>query len=111
MDAATVGRLDSFTGAVDVLVSRACEPADDRVLGALGDLVDGGEVALRRDRKAGLDDVDTQPRELLRDLDLLLGVELDPRRLLAVSQRRVEDVDPVGGRNLWLSAHSAFSFS
>jgi len=43
---------------------------------------------------------DTQPRELLRDLDLLLSVERDPRRLLAVSQRRVEDVDPVGGRNL-----------
>ena len=40
-----------------------------------------------------------EPRELLGDLDLLLGVERDPGRLLAVAQRGVEDVDLPVGRN------------
>ena len=53
------------------------------------------EVAGRGDREAGLDHVDAQPRELLGDLDLLGGVQRDPGRLLAVSQRGVEDVDAV----------------
>ena len=45
----------------------------------------------RGDREARLDDVDAEPRELVRDLELLLPVQRDPRRLLAVAQRRVED--------------------
>ena len=53
------------------------------------------EVARRGDREARLDHVDAQARELLRDLDLLLRVQRDAGRLLAVPQRRVEDVDPV----------------
>ena len=61
----------------------------------LGDRLDRREVAGRGDREAGLDDVDTQPRELVGDLQLLLDVERDARRLLAVAQRRVEDVDAV----------------
>src|SRR3954468_3225149 len=54
--------------------------------------LDGLEVARRRDREAGLDHVNAKPRELVRDLDLLLLVERDPRRLLAVAQRGVEDL-------------------
>src|SRR5581483_11716520 len=53
------------------------------------------EIPGRGDRKAGLDHVDPEPRELLRDLDLLLRVQRDPGRLLAVPQRRIEDVDPL----------------
>ena len=49
------------------------------------------EVARGGDREAGLDHVDTEPRQLVGDLELLLRVERDPRRLLAVAQRRVED--------------------
>ena len=41
--------------------------------------------------KPGLDHVDAQARELLGDLELLLRVQRDPGRLLAVTQRRVED--------------------
>ena len=67
-----------------------------------GDRLDRLEVARRSDREARLDHVDPQPRELVGDLDLLLRVERDPGRLLAVSQRRVKDVDLVG--------HWAFSF-
>ena len=43
------------------------------------------EVAGRADREAGLDDVDAEARELLRDLHLLLRVERDPGGLLAVA--------------------------
>ena len=69
---------------------------------AARDLLDRLEVAGRGDRKAGLDHVDAQPRELIGDLDLLLGIQRDARRLLAVAQRGVEDVDLIG--------HVAFSF-
>jgi hypothetical protein len=37
-----------------------------------------------------------EPRELQGDLELLLRVERDARRLLAVAQGGVEDVDAVG---------------
>ena len=64
-----------------------------------GDRLDGLEVAGRGDREAGLDHVHAEAGELLRDLDLLLRVQRDARGLLAVAQRRVEDVDPVLVRN------------
>jgi len=57
----------------------------------LGDRLDRLEVTLRRDGKAGLDDVDAQARELVGDLEFLGDVERDARRLLAVTQGRVED--------------------
>ncbi len=63
----------------------------------LGDRPDGGEVARRRDREAGLDDVDAQACELLGDLDLLMRVERDAGRLLTVTQRGVEYDDVAGG--------------
>ena len=56
-----------------------------------GDRLDRLEVTGRGDREAGLDDVDTETAELVRDLQLLLGVQGDARRLLAVAQRRIED--------------------
>ena len=53
------------------------------------------EVALARDREAGLDHVDAEPLELARDRELLVEVHAAARRLLAVAQRRVEDPDAV----------------
>ena len=41
--------------------------------------------------KPGLDDVDPEAGQLSGDLDLLVGVEGDPGRLLAVSEGAVED--------------------
>ena len=70
-------------------------PQIDRALDLARDRLDGLEVAGRGDREAGLDHVDAEARELLGDLDLLLRVQRDARRLLAVAQRRVEDVDAV----------------
>ena len=95
MDAAALGRLDRLAGAVDVLLPGAREAADDGVLGALGDLVDGREVALRRDRKAGLDDVDAHVVEQFGDFELLLVRHGGAGRLLAVAQGGVEDDDAV----------------
>ena len=79
---------------------------DDRAAHRLGDRLDGLEVAVTRDREAGLDDVDPEAGELLGDLELLADVERDARRLLAVSQRRVEDqhTGPIMTRSLlWFS--------
>ncbi len=78
-------------GSVDVGDVGARQAGDDRAFHRPGDLLHRLEVAGRGDREARLDHVHAQARELLRDLELLLRVERDPRRLLAVAQRRVED--------------------
>ena len=91
-------RLDRLGAAVDVLGRGAGEPADHRVLGARRDLLDGGEIALRGDRKAGLDDVDAHVVEQLGDLELLLMGHGGARALLAVAQGGVEDDDAVLAR-------------
>ena len=70
-------------------------PQIDRVLGALGDLVDGLEIAVRGDREAGLDDVDAHGVEQLGDFDLLLVGHGGAGALLAVAQGGVEDDDAV----------------
>ncbi len=98
MDAAALGRLDRLGAAVDVLEGGARKSADHRVLGALGDLVHGGEIALRGDRKAGLDDVDAHLVEQLGDLELLLVGHGGAGALLAVAQGGVEDDDAVLAR-------------
>ena len=83
---------------VDVRDVRARKARDHRggIDDAARDLLHGFEVAGRGDRETGLDHVDAQARELLGDLQLLLRVQRDPRRLLAVAQRRVEDDYSVG---------------
>ena len=95
VDALALGRLDRLGAAVDVLERGARQPADHRVLGARGDLVDGGEIALRGDREAGLDDVDAHVVEQLGDLELLVVGHGGAGALLAVAQRGVEDDDAV----------------
>ena len=95
MDAAALGRLDRFGAAVDVLESGARQTTDDGVLGALGDLVDSGEIAFRGDREAGLDDVDAHGVEQFGDLELLLMRHGRAGALLAVAQGGVEDDDAV----------------
>jgi hypothetical protein len=95
VDAPALGRLDCFAGAIDVLLAGAREAAHHRVLGALGDLLDGGEVALRGDREAGLDDVDPHGIEQLGDLELLFMRHGGAGRLLAVAQGGVENDDAI----------------
>ena len=73
----------------------AREPANHRVLGALGDLVDCGEVAVGGDRKAGFDDVDAHVVEQLGDFELLVVRHGRAGALLTVAQGGVENDDAV----------------
>src|SRR5262249_19292738 len=59
-------------GRVDVLLAGAREPADHRPLDLPRDRLHRLEVAGRGYRKAGLDHVHAQPRQLMGDLELLL---------------------------------------
>ena len=95
MDAAPLGRPDRLGATIDVLEGGAREPADHGVLGALGDLVDGGEIAVRGDREAGLDDVDAHLVEQGGDFELFLVRHGRAGALLAVAQRGVENDDAV----------------
>ena len=88
--------LTAFQARVDVGHVGARQAGDHRTLDLARDRLHGLEVARRGDREAGLDHVDAEPRELLGDLELLLRVQRDARRLLAVAQRRVEDQYSVG---------------
>src|SRR5262249_16754424 len=81
-----------------------------RVLGPLGDLVDGGKVAVRGDREAGLDDVDAHVVEQLGNLELLFMGHGRARALLAVAQGSVEDDDAVLFGLGW-RGHGSGSFS
>ena len=93
-----LGDPDRLDGALRVAVAAARERGHrDSALGLLRDPPDGLEVAGRCGRKAGLDDVDPEPRELARDLELLGGGQAGAGRLLAVAERRVEDPDRARG--------------
>ena len=76
---------------VDVLGDGAGQAGDDAALDLAGDLLDGREVVRGGGREASLDDVHVQPRELLGDLELLLGRQREAGRLLPIAQRGVED--------------------
>ena len=95
MDAAALGRLDRLAGAVDVLLAGAGETRDDGALGALRDFLHGGEVAFRRDRETGLDDVHAHLVEQLGHFELLVEGHGGAGALLAVAQGGVEDDDAV----------------
>src|SRR5438477_5112764 len=55
------------------------------------DRFDRREIAIRRDRKARLDNIDAQALELSRQAKLFLEIHRAARRLLAIPQSRVED--------------------
>ena len=97
--------LDRVLRRVDVGHVGAGQAGDDRSFDGAGDGLHRLEVARRGDREARLDHVDAQARELLGDLQLLLRVQRDARRLLAVAQRRVEDQYSAGS-SAW-SCHSS----
>ena len=108
VDPRSLGVAYRLGGTLDVGRLSPRQAGDHRALHLAGDRLDRLEVAGRGDREAGLDDVDPEPRELVRDLELLGRVQRDPGRLLAVAQGRVEDDDPlrvdVHGLLLWLTS-------
>ena len=97
VDARPLGVTHRLPSPIDVLEPGARQRSDDRAAHAPGDRLDRLEVAVAGDREPGLDDVDPEARQLLRDLELLARVERDARALLTVSQRRVEDQHAVHG--------------
>jgi hypothetical protein len=64
---------------------------DDRSLNLFGDNAYCLSVAGAGDRETCLDHIDTETRELLRDLKLFRSVESDPWGLLTVAESCVED--------------------
>jgi len=103
-----LGLLHRVPADAHVLLDGAGQSGDTRAPDLAGDQGHRLEVALRGDRKAGLDDVDAHALELAGDLELLGLVHRRAGRLLAVAQRGVEDLDvahagvaggdPVGAR-------------
>src|SRR5687768_2977322 len=77
--------------AVHVALAGPGQGRDHGPLGPLGHGPDRLEVAHRGLREPRLDDVDAQPGQLLGDLYLGLGVEVDAWCLLPVAQGGVED--------------------
>jgi len=97
MDSRAARARERLARGVDVLALRARERGDGRGGDTRRDGADALEVARRRAREAGLDHVDAEALELRADLRLLVRLQRDARRLLAVAQRRIEDLDPASG--------------
>ena len=91
VDAMLLGRFDRLPTTVDVFERRTGQSTDDRAANRFGDREHRLEIALTGNGKAGLDVVDAETSELVRDLELLAHIERDTGRLLTVSQRRIED--------------------
>ena len=83
----------------DVFAAGARQAGDGRILDRASDLAHRLEIAVRRDRKTGLDDVDAHLLERPGDPQFFLEVHRTAGRLLAITQRGVENVDAgsVGG--------------
>ena len=88
-------KLFDFGGPLDVGLGGAGQAADDRTSHGLRNGLHRFEVAVARDREARFDDVDAESLELARQGQLLVQVHAAARRLLAVTQGRVEDEDLV----------------
>ena len=89
-------RLYCAPAAVDVPLGGARQPADGRTIRAANlarDLMHGIPIAVRCRWVPSLDDIDAQPRQLLRDRELFARSHSAAGRLLAVAQRRIENHD------------------
>src|SRR5919199_2150053 len=92
-------------GGVDVAAIRARRSADDRAIrcsALFGDRIHGFPVTRRGRRKARLDDIDLEPRQLAGYLQFLVAGHRAARRLLAVAQSRIE--------NTYMVTHSSTPF-
>jgi hypothetical protein len=107
VDTLALRGLQCLGSTVDVAVGGAGQAAYHRVPDELGNLLDRLEIAVRRDRKAGLDHVDAHGLEHLCDPELLGRGHRAAGRLLAVAQGGVEDDDALGlsGGRLGIGSH------
>src|SRR5690606_148104 len=89
-----IGMLERGCGALDVQPGRSGEPGDHWTPDLPSDRRDGVEVVRRADREARFDDVHPERLELMRHTQLLGRRHGGARRLLAIAERSVEDLDP-----------------
>src|SRR5690606_22311893 len=92
----TLRVLHRFAGPTDVLRMGSGQGRNDGAPHLPGDGLDRREVTGRSDGEPGLDDVHVQPRQLARDLQLFLPVQVDPGRLFTVPQRGIKNDNGVG---------------
>ena len=91
VDAGTLGSLDGLPCVIYVAGDASRQRRDGGRAHLFGDCGHGLEVAGRACGEPGLDDVHAEALKLPGNLHLLIKRQADPRRLLAVSQRGVED--------------------
>jgi hypothetical protein len=103
VDAGRMASLQCLGGARDVAIIGPSEGTHDTVFDGVRYRLDAVEVTVRRCSEAGFDHVHAQPLELARDAQLLILGHGRAGRLLAVTQRRVEDDQLVshGGSPWW----------
>lgn len=89
--ALVLGQPQGVGGDVDVFFHGAGERADRRGRNGLRNFKYGVEVSGAGNRESRFDDVHAETFEELGDFDLLGGVQLTARHLLAVAERGVEN--------------------
>ena len=94
VDAAARCACERLGSGVDVAFGRSGKRCHGGARHRVDDCGDALEVTGRRGGEPRLHDVDTEQFEGARDLGLLVRPQRDARRLLAVPQSRVEDLDP-----------------
>ena len=95
MNARTAGVRQGLGGALYVERAAARQRGHLRPRKLAADGVNGFEIALRGDGKAGFQDVDPKLHQLAGHLQLLGNIHAAARRLLAVPQRGIENVYPI----------------
>ena len=98
MDARLGRILDRRRRSLDVVDVAPGQAADDRPLDLSRDRLHRLEVARRGDRETGLDDIDAQLGQGMGHLELFGEVHAGAGRLLAVTQRGIEDDQLIRGR-------------
>src|SRR5580658_3766025 len=106
MDARVGSILKSFPGALDIGAAGAAQSRNDGTADERGDGLHSCKVAVGGDGKSGLDHVDTETVELVRQAQFFLVVHATARRLFSVAQGGVEnsDLDLVCGHELRYAA-------
>ena len=89
---------DRLPGAIDILGIRPGQRSHFRTLDRSGDGLDRLKVSLRRDGKAGLDDVHIQFFQLLGDPHLFGNIHRRPRRLFPIAKRGIKYFHQVAHR-------------
>ncbi len=95
VDARAVRPFQRSRGRLDIFAAGAGKGGDARAAHLAADAADGGKVAGRRDREAGLDDIDAQGFERMGHAQLFRGGHAAARGLFAVAQRGIEEENAI----------------